>query len=150
MKKKEKTVCQIIRFRGKIEAFFVSIDEFATSNFYPISGSKSTSALQCPANRIQRNLQGSQVKRQFRHIFSSSNIHPFRSVISPASDISSAQFRVTTIRCVSIIHGSCKFVCWDQSCNLVATLIRAAAIFAPHPSHVPGAGDGGPHTGGGP
>ena len=31
MKKKEKTVCQIIRFRGKIEAFFVSIDEFAIS-----------------------------------------------------------------------------------------------------------------------
>ena len=36
MKKKEKTVCQIIRFRGKIEAFFVSIDEFATSSEYPI------------------------------------------------------------------------------------------------------------------
>ena len=34
MKKKGKTVCQIIRFRGKIEAFFVSIDEFAISNFY--------------------------------------------------------------------------------------------------------------------
>ena len=32
MKKKGKTVCQIIRFRGKIEAFFVSIDEFDTSN----------------------------------------------------------------------------------------------------------------------
>ena len=32
MKKKEKTVCQIIRFRGKIEAFLVSIDEFAISN----------------------------------------------------------------------------------------------------------------------
>ena len=32
MKKNEKTVCQIIRFRGKIEAFFVSIDEFATSS----------------------------------------------------------------------------------------------------------------------
>ena len=31
MKKKEKTVCQIIRFRGKIETFFVSIDEFASS-----------------------------------------------------------------------------------------------------------------------
>ena len=28
MKKKEKTVCQIIRFRGKIETFLVSIDEF--------------------------------------------------------------------------------------------------------------------------
>ena len=34
MKKKEKTVCQIIRFRGKIEAFFVSIDEFAISIYY--------------------------------------------------------------------------------------------------------------------
>ena len=34
MKKKEKTVCQIIRFRGKIEAFFVSIDEFDTSTNY--------------------------------------------------------------------------------------------------------------------
>ena len=32
MKKKEKTVCQIIRFQGKIEAFFVSIDEFAISS----------------------------------------------------------------------------------------------------------------------
>ena len=32
MKKKEKTVCQIIRFRGKIETFLVSIDEFS-SNF---------------------------------------------------------------------------------------------------------------------
>ena len=31
MKKKGKTVCQIIRFRGKIEAFFGSIDEFDTS-----------------------------------------------------------------------------------------------------------------------
>ena len=30
MKKKEKTVCQIIRFRGKIEAFLESIDEFAS------------------------------------------------------------------------------------------------------------------------
>ena len=28
MKKKVKTVCQIIRFRGKIEAFLVSIDLF--------------------------------------------------------------------------------------------------------------------------
>ena len=36
MKKKEKTVCQIIRFRGKIEAFFVSIDEFAISTIYAI------------------------------------------------------------------------------------------------------------------
>ena len=34
MKKKEKTVCQIIRFRGKIEAFLVSIDEFAISSTY--------------------------------------------------------------------------------------------------------------------
>ena len=34
MKKKEKTVCQIIRFRGKIEAFFVSIDEFAISIYF--------------------------------------------------------------------------------------------------------------------
>ena len=32
MKKKGKTVCQIIRFRGKIEAFLVSIDEFAISS----------------------------------------------------------------------------------------------------------------------
>ena len=32
MKKKEKTVCKIIRFQGKIETFFVSIDEFASSN----------------------------------------------------------------------------------------------------------------------
>ena len=30
MKKKEKTVWQIIRFRGKIETFLVSIDEFAS------------------------------------------------------------------------------------------------------------------------
>ena len=35
MKKKEKTVCQIIRFRGKIEAFLVSIDEFAISTIQP-------------------------------------------------------------------------------------------------------------------
>ena len=34
MKKKEKTVCQIIRFRGKIETFFVSIDLFASSINY--------------------------------------------------------------------------------------------------------------------
>ena len=33
MKKKEKTVCQIIRFRGKIEAFLVSIDEFGISEY---------------------------------------------------------------------------------------------------------------------
>ena len=40
MKKKGKTVCQIIRFRGKIEAFFVSIDEFDTSsiNVTPLQG----------------------------------------------------------------------------------------------------------------
>ena len=31
MKKKEKTVCQIIRFRGNIEAFLVSIDLFDIS-----------------------------------------------------------------------------------------------------------------------
>ena len=37
MKKKEKTVCQIIRFRGKIEAFLVSIDEFAISNYLTVS-----------------------------------------------------------------------------------------------------------------
>ena len=36
MKKKVKTVCQIIRFRGRIEAFFVSIDEFAISIHYSI------------------------------------------------------------------------------------------------------------------
>ena len=30
MKKKEKTVFQIIRFRGKIETFLVSIDEFSS------------------------------------------------------------------------------------------------------------------------
>ena len=35
MKKKEKTVCQIIRFRGNIETFIVSIDLFASSNSYP-------------------------------------------------------------------------------------------------------------------
>ena len=35
MKKKVKTVCQIIRFRGKIEAFLVSIDLFDIPNFYP-------------------------------------------------------------------------------------------------------------------
>jgi len=37
MKKKEKTVCQIIRFRGKIEAFLVPIDEFAISNFCTVA-----------------------------------------------------------------------------------------------------------------
>ena len=36
MKKKEKTVCQIIRFRGKIEAFFISIDEFAISSTFTL------------------------------------------------------------------------------------------------------------------
>ena len=35
MKKKEKTICQIIIFRGKIEAFLVSIDEFDISNSHP-------------------------------------------------------------------------------------------------------------------
>ena len=44
-------------------------------------------------------------------------------VISPASDISSAQFRVTTIRCVSIIHGRCKFVCWDRSCIYISKYV---------------------------
>ena len=29
MKKKEKTVCQIIRFRGNIDTFLVSIEKFA-------------------------------------------------------------------------------------------------------------------------
>ena len=40
MKKKVKTVCQIIRFRGKIEAFLVSIDLFdipIKHPLYPIS-----------------------------------------------------------------------------------------------------------------
>ena len=35
MKKKVKTVCQIIRFRGKIEAFLVSIDLFDIPRPYP-------------------------------------------------------------------------------------------------------------------
>ena len=35
MKKKVKTVCQIIRFRGKIKAFLVSIDLFDIPNFKP-------------------------------------------------------------------------------------------------------------------
>ena len=43
MKKKEKTVCQIIRFRGKIETFFVSIDEFASSINYPSKKSQQSS-----------------------------------------------------------------------------------------------------------
>ena len=34
MKKKEKTVCQIIRFRGKIKTFFVSIDEFPSFIYF--------------------------------------------------------------------------------------------------------------------
>ena len=34
MKKKVKTVCQIIRFRGKIEAFLVSIDLFDIPSKY--------------------------------------------------------------------------------------------------------------------
>ena len=42
MKKKEKTVCQIIRFRGKIEAFFVSIDEFAISSNLNFTGRTNT------------------------------------------------------------------------------------------------------------
>ena len=32
MKKKEKTVCQIIRFRGNIDTFLVSIEKFARFN----------------------------------------------------------------------------------------------------------------------
>ena len=34
MKKKVKTVCQIIRFRGKIEAFLVLIDLFDIPSMY--------------------------------------------------------------------------------------------------------------------
>ena len=34
MNKNEKTFCQIIRFRGKIEAFLVSIDDFCSSTAY--------------------------------------------------------------------------------------------------------------------
>ena len=34
MKKIEKMIHQIIRFRGKIEAFFVSIEEFSSPSFY--------------------------------------------------------------------------------------------------------------------
>ena len=37
MKKKVKTVCQIIRFRGKIEAFLVSIDLFDIPTIYSCS-----------------------------------------------------------------------------------------------------------------
>ena len=37
MKKKVKTVCQIIRFRGKIEAFLVSIEEFSSFRSNPMS-----------------------------------------------------------------------------------------------------------------
>ena len=37
MKKIEKMIHQIIRFRGKIEAFFVSIDEFASSNILQLT-----------------------------------------------------------------------------------------------------------------
>ena len=37
MKKKEKTVCQIIRFRGNIDTFLVSIEKFARFNIYAIS-----------------------------------------------------------------------------------------------------------------
>ena len=44
MKKKEKTVCQIIRFRGKIEAFLVSIDEFAISTKYGPGGPRQRQA----------------------------------------------------------------------------------------------------------
>ena len=35
MKKIEKMIHQIIRFRGNIEAFLVSIEEFSRSNYYP-------------------------------------------------------------------------------------------------------------------
>ena len=35
MKKIEKMIHQIIRFRGKIEAFLVSIEEFSSPNSYP-------------------------------------------------------------------------------------------------------------------
>ena len=38
MKKKVKTVCQIIRFRGKIEAFLVSIDLFDIPIAYMCGG----------------------------------------------------------------------------------------------------------------
>ena len=56
MKKKEKTVCQIIRFRGKIEAFFVSIDEFDTSIHYAF-------AIQyCAVHLIRLKLKGSNAK----------------------------------------------------------------------------------------
>ena len=34
MKKIEKMIHQIIRFRGNIEAFLVSIEEFSRSNYY--------------------------------------------------------------------------------------------------------------------
>ena len=34
MKKIEKMIHQIIRFRGKIEAFLVSIEEFSSPNIY--------------------------------------------------------------------------------------------------------------------
>ena len=34
MKKMEKTIQQIIRFRSRIETFFVSIDYFASSSSY--------------------------------------------------------------------------------------------------------------------
>ena len=33
MKKKEKTVCQIIRFRGNIDTFLVSIEKFARFSY---------------------------------------------------------------------------------------------------------------------
>ena len=36
MKKIEKMIHQIIRFRGNIEAFLVSIEEFSRSTYYPI------------------------------------------------------------------------------------------------------------------
>ena len=36
MKKMEKTIQQIIRFRSRIETFFVSIEYFASSNNHPL------------------------------------------------------------------------------------------------------------------
>ena len=36
MKKIEKMIHQIIRFRGKIEAFFVSIEEFSSPSLHSV------------------------------------------------------------------------------------------------------------------
>ena len=46
MKKIEKMIHQIIRFRGNIEAFLVSIEEFSRSNKYP-------NLMQCNARLIE-------------------------------------------------------------------------------------------------